>query len=86
MHSVVQILRIILQIYGFMFFIYIMMSYFPIGRDNFFVRVLTAVVEPVYKFIMRYLPPLQFGMMDLSPIYVFMLLWLLDMLLSLIAR
>lgn len=79
-------LMVALEVYSWIFFVYIIISWLPIndsdpilGRIS---RFLSALCEPVYNAVMRILPPLRFGMLDFSPMYVFLLIYLLRLLLS----
>ncbi len=79
-------LMVALEIYSWLFFFYILVSWFPFNESQpffgFLIRFLRALCEPVYNFVMRFLPPLRIGMLDFSPMYVFLLIALLRVILS----
>ncbi|MFN4217489.1 MAG: YggT family protein [Brevinematales bacterium] len=79
-------LMMALEIYSWLFFAYIMISWIPINESDPILgrisRFLSALCEPVYNFVMRILPPLRIGMLDFSPLYVFLLIYLLRLILS----
>lgn len=79
-------LMVALEIYSWIFFAYIMISWIPINESNpilgRILRFLSALCEPVYSLVMRLLPPLRVGMLDFSPMYVFLLIYLLRILLN----
>lgn len=82
-------LQVALEVYTWMFFAYIILSWFPISHTTpflgFIMRFLVALCEPVYSLVLRILPPLRIGIMDFSPLYIFLLLELLQIILNRIA-
>jgi YggT family protein len=82
----VQFLMIALEIYSWVFIIYILLSWFPVDPNNFLVKFIRGLCEPPYKFILRFLPPLRIGMFDFSIFYVIILIYLLRFLLQLLLR
>ncbi len=82
----VQFLKVALYIYQWVFLIWIVLSWFPVNRDNPIIRFITGLVEPVYEAVMKILPRLQFGMIDFSIIYFILLFRLLFWLFDLVLR
>ncbi len=72
---------ILARIYEYVFMIYIILSFFPIDENNFFVRIIRGISEPLYFGLMRFLPPLRISMIDLSPIYVFVFIYIVEFIL-----
>jgi YggT family protein len=68
------VLYYIADIYQYIFMIYIILGFFPVSENNIFVRIIRGLSEPLYEGVMRFLPRLVIGMIDLSPLYVFILL------------
>lgn len=64
-----EFLLIAFKIYSWIVMIWVLLSWFPVDRDNAVVRFFTSMVEPVYDAILRVLPPIRFGMMDFSILY-----------------
>ena len=80
--KILVFLNIVLMIFNWAFLAYILLSFFPINEDFFLIRVIRGICEPPYRLILRILPPLRIGMMDLSPIYVFVLIQVLQTLIG----
>jgi len=75
--SVIHVLVTALQIYSFIVLARILISWFPnLDRSNQLVDALYAVTDPVLEPVRRIIPPL--GMVDISPIVVFIGLQLLQ--------
>src|SRR5699024_12772728 len=55
-----------IQIYSFVLFIYIMMSWFPGARESQFGYFLARICEPYLEQFRKIIPPI--GMIDISPI------------------
>lgn len=72
--------------YFYVFMAYFLLSFFPVSRDNPVVRFIISVTEPIYEWMMRFLPRLQFGMIDLSPIYLAIALNILSYIFNSLAR
>ena len=78
--SAIQLLVNLLQIYSFIVLARVLMSWIPnVSPYNQIVQLLHALTEPVLDPVRRIIPPL--GMMDISPIVVFVALQLLQHLL-----
>lgn len=77
------IIKYLLWFYSIIFFIYILMSWLPIGRDNFVSRFLGALCEPPIAWVREHLPPLQLGMFNFSVFYIYLALIIADRLLGL---
>ena len=68
----VTALGIFYQVLAFAILIRCILSWLPIGRDNFFVRIVVALTEPILGPIRR---PLGGGMMiDFSPVIAYFLI------------
>lgn len=61
-----QIVNTAFTIYQFMIFGYILLSWFPNGRDSPIAHFLSRLVEPYLSIFRSFIPPL--GMIDISPI------------------
>ncbi|MFE4711251.1 MULTISPECIES: YggT family protein [Bacillales] len=73
--EVSSIIDILFNIYFYMIFIYILMSWVPSVRENFIGELLAKLVEPYLSPFRKIIPPL-FGMLDISPIVaLFVLRW-----------
>ncbi|ASA23544.1 YggT family protein [Paenibacillus donghaensis] len=66
MSQVNSIIDILFNIYFYMIFIYILMSWLPNARENFIGELLAKLVEPFLAPFRKFIPPL-FGMIDISP-------------------
>lgn len=64
--AIETVIRMALQIYTFMIFGYILMSWIPQLRDSALGDFLRRVVEPYLRPFKQIIPP--FGMLDISPI------------------
>ncbi|PTM59207.1 YggT family protein [Desmospora activa] len=63
---VLDVTVMLVNIYRFMIFGYILLSWFPNGRDSPIATVLGRLVEPYLSIFRSFIPPL--GMIDISPI------------------
>lgn len=80
-NNVIQLLVALLQIYSFVLLARIVLSWIPnVDRSNQIVQLLYQLTEPVLEPVRRTIPPL--GMIDLSPIIVFIGLRILQSVLS----
>lgn len=61
------------NIYFFMIFGYVLMSWIPNARESFIGQLLSRLVEPYIGFFRRFIPPIG-GMLDISPIVALFLL------------
>ncbi|EGK13190.1 YggT family protein [Kroppenstedtia eburnea] len=61
-----QIVNTLFTIYQFMIFGYILLSWFPNGRESPIALFLARLVEPYLSIFRSFIPPL--GMIDISPI------------------
>ena len=74
--NVIQFVVAVIQLYSYMLLARIVLSWIPnVDRSNQIVRFLYQVTEPVLEPVRRALP--QVGMIDISPIVVFIGLHLL---------
>ncbi|MFV1981645.1 MAG: YggT family protein [Rhodothermia bacterium] len=75
--SIVQLLATLIQLYSYVLLARIVLSWIPnVDRTNQIVQVLYQVTEPVLEPVRRVVPRL--GMMDISPIVVFIGLHILQ--------
>jgi YggT family protein len=75
-----------LTVYTYVFLVYFLLSFFPINENFILIRIIRGICEPPYKMVLRILPPLRIGMIDLSPIYIFILIQVLQFIISAIAH
>ena len=75
--AVAVILDHVLQIYYYVVLVAVLISW--VGPDPFnpVVRMLRMLTEPVFEWVRRHAPFTMVGMMDLSPILVFFVIWFL---------
>jgi YggT family protein len=77
---VIQVLSVALQIYGIVLLARVLMSWFPnVDRSNPLIQFVYDITEPVLRPIREMLP--QTGMIDFSPLIVFVIIQLLMQLL-----
>lgn len=74
LYNLFNFLYIVVWLFNYVFLAYIILSFFPINENNIILRLIRGVCEPPYRLIMKVLPPLRFGMIDFSPIYVLILI------------
>lgn len=79
--SITFILLRAIQLYTYVIFGAVIISWLPIPRDNPLVRLLNALTDPVLEPFRRLLPPEKTGGLDVSPIFALMALQLLSRLL-----
>jgi YggT family protein len=77
--AVAIILDRVLQIYSWVVMIAVLVSWVNPDPFNPVMRFLRAATEPAFAALRRALPFLQVGMIDLSPIALFFLIWFLRM-------
>lgn len=76
-NSVIHLLATLIQLYTFVLLARIVLSWFPkVDRSNQIVQLLYQVTEPVLEPVRRAIPSL--GMIDISPIVVFIGLQILQ--------
>lgn len=73
MVQVANIIMMLFNIYFWMIFIYVLMSWLPNARDSFIGELLAKLVEPYLSPFRRFIPPL-FGMLDISPFIALLVL------------
>lgn len=69
------LLILLLQIYQWVLFAYVILSWIPIDRQHPVVRVIEMLTEPVLKPIRKVLPSSSMGI-DFSPLVVFGIIYL----------
>jgi YggT family protein len=74
--AMISLIHTIIDVYSFILFIAVILSWVNLDRDNPVLRFVTAVTEPVLAPIRRVLPPM--GGFDLSPLVLFIGLRLLQ--------
>ena len=75
LRAVALILDQLLQIYSFVVLVAVLLSWVHPDPSNPIVRFLRSATEPVFDWVRRRLPFTMVGMMDLSPIAVFLSIW-----------
>ena len=75
LRAVALILDQLLQIYSFVVLVSVLISWVHPDPSNPIVRFLRSATEPVFDWVRRRLPFTMVGMMDLSPIAVFLSIW-----------
>ena len=75
LRAVALILDQLLQIYSFVVLVAVLLSWVHPDPSNPIVRFLRSATEPVFDWVRRRLPFTMVGMMDLSPIAVFLGIW-----------
>ena len=73
--AVAVILDRLLQIYSFVVLVAVLISWVSPDPFNPVVRFLRTATEPVFDWVRRRLPFTVVGMMDLSPMFVFLVIW-----------
>ena len=73
--SIVSIIVALADTYCLLIFVYVMMSWFPIGQGVLadIYRVLRRICDPYLNIFKRFIPPIG-GMIDISPIIAFFVL------------
>jgi len=71
--QLINFIGTLFEIYKYMMIGYILLSWFPNGRESFIGVLLGKVVEPYLSVFRRFIPPL--GMFDFSPIVAYIALW-----------
>lgn len=73
--SIVSIIVALADTYCFLIFIYVMMSWFPLGTGIIaeVYQVLGRICDPYLDLFKRFIPPIG-GMVDISPIVAFFVL------------
>ena len=67
-----------------MVFAYVILSWMPRLKGSYIHEFLVSILGPVFKYVRKYTP--RFGMLDLSPIFVFILIDLLQQVLVMVGR
>lgn len=74
-YALSNITLILLQLFRWGLIIYILSSWLPALRESSFGQFLGKIYEPIMEPFRKVIPPLG-GMLDLSPILLFVVLWL----------
>jgi YggT family protein len=76
--GILSLIGLLLQLYSFIMLARVLLSWFPnIDRSNPIIQLLYDLTEPVLRPIRQAIPPERTGMMDVSPIIVFLIIYLL---------
>lgn len=75
--SFVQVFARAVEMYTYVIFASVVLSWLPIDRSNPLVRLLDALTEPLYRPIRAILPPGSTGNLDFSPLIALVLLRLM---------
>lgn len=71
------------RILSFLILIRVLLSWFPTARSNFFVRFVIDTTQPLFNLVYRFLPQMRMGMMDLSPIILFLAIgWIAELIIA----
>jgi len=74
--AVAGIIILLMNIYTWLIFIYILMSWIPNARESGFGQMLGQIVEPYLEPFRKIIPPI--GMLDISPIVAILALKLAE--------
>ncbi|MGL4394154.1 MAG: YggT family protein [Brevinema sp.] len=77
-YFIFNFLNFAVQMYNLIFFIWIIMSWFPIDRSFVVFQFIDMLINPVYNALLKIFPPLRIGILDLSPFYMFIFLTVID--------
>jgi YggT family protein len=75
LQAIARILDQLLMIYNWVVLIAVLLTWVNPDPYNPIVRVLRQATEPVFAWVRKHLPFAVLGMMDLSPIIVFLFIW-----------
>ena len=75
LQAVAVILDRVLQLYSFVVLVAVLVSWVSPDPFNPIIRFLRSVTEPVFEWVRRRLPFAVIGMLDLSPMLVFVFIW-----------
>ena len=79
MNSILYIISLALQIFQFILLARVLLSWFPnVDYSNPLIRMLFDITEPVLRPIRQAIPPERTGMMDVSPIIVFLIIMVIQ--------
>lgn len=68
------------RILSLMVLIRVLMSWFPAAKANFFGRLVIDATQPLFNVVYRLFPQMRMGMMDFSPIIVFLAIgWIAEL-------
>ncbi len=73
----IGIIMLLIRAYIVLCFVAIIMTWIPLERGRRYPRFITELTQPVFEFVRQQLPFLRAGMIDFSPMVVFMGLELL---------
>lgn len=77
MNPVIQLLKLVLNVFQIILLIRVLMSYFPqVDRSHPIARFIEQITEPILAPVRQYIPPQQ-GI-DFSPLVVFVIIFLLQ--------
>lgn len=68
------------RILSLMVLIRVILSWFPAAKGNFFGRLVMDATQPLFNVVYRFFPQMKMGMMDFSPIIVFLAIgWIAEL-------
>ncbi|MGZ9585080.1 YggT family protein [Paenibacillus marinisediminis] len=76
--QVISYVHLLFQIYFWLIFIYVLMSWVPNVRASFVGEFIGKLVEPYLSIFRRFIPPIG-GMLDISPILALFVLQFVEM-------
>lgn len=74
---ILNIVSVAIEIYRYLIFGYVLLSWFPNARESFIGQLLGKIVEPYIGIFRRFIPPIG-GVLDLSPIVALFALWFIS--------
>ncbi len=68
------------RILSLMVLVRVILSWFPTAKGNFFGRLVMDATQPLFNVVYRFFPQMKMGMMDFSPIIVFLAIgWIAEL-------
>lgn len=65
----------------------VLMSWFPAAKNNFLGRLVIDVTQPLFNAVYRIFPQMRLGMMDFSPIIIFLAIgWIAEFLIFILGK
>jgi len=78
LYALVQVISIAIHVYIFIILIRAVISWMGNIPTNHFIILLKRLTDPVFRFVHRHLPFTIIGGIDISPIIIVMVLYLID--------
>lgn len=74
----IVLIRTIFQVIYLVVIVHVIISWVPVRRSHPAVLLLNGIVEPLLRPFRRLLPPARTGGLDLSPILLIVVLWVIE--------